>query len=159
MDTPLNAGFGLRVVNEGGFNKAKFMVYGIGTGYVIEGSGLQVGQWYHVVGVREGTTIKLYINGLLAATKDTGSLLNTDTNISLAIGAIQRQPISVDAEFFHGLIDEVSIYNRALSATEIQEHYTAIMSSTPRRLTLSRRRPLHRPSPSAAPSQPTPPSW
>ncbi|MGB9082267.1 MAG: LamG domain-containing protein, partial [Desulfuromonadaceae bacterium] len=129
--TPPNAGFGLRIINEGGLNKAKFMVFGIGTGYVVEGSGLEVGQWYHVVGVREGTSIKLYINGVLAATKDTGSLLNTDTNINLAIGALQRQPFSVDGEFFHGLIDEASIYNRALSATDIQSQYRNYVVNTP----------------------------
>jgi len=124
--TPANAGYGLGAVNENGNNKVQFFVYGVGTGYQVEASELQAGQWYNIVGVREGTEIRLYVNGLLApgsGMANTGSVLNTDTNISFAIGALQRQPISSDAAFFHGLIDEVSIYNRALSATDIQLLY------------------------------------
>jgi hypothetical protein len=85
------------------------------------------GIWYHVVGVKTAGTIALYVNGTVAGQTTLGP--DNDTNTSdLWIGAHQ----SVDATgvpraaaFTNGLIDEVAIYNRALSAAEISALYAA----------------------------------
>ena len=73
--------------------------------------------WYHVAVScdRDGDTI-FYINGELDAVKDlTARNGNLDTSAPLIIGTVKRC-------FFNGLIDEVKIYNRALSAEEIKKH-------------------------------------
>ncbi|MDI6603477.1 MAG: LamG domain-containing protein, partial [Patescibacteria group bacterium] len=76
--------------------------------------------WHHVVGVRQGETIKLYFDGVLASEKvHAEAALSVDNNQPIVIGNHEWGPN------FPGLIDEVAIYNRALSASEIQQHYEA----------------------------------
>jgi formylmethanofuran dehydrogenase subunit C len=74
--------------------------------------------WHHITGMRHqaSDTIKLYVDGVLtsAATDTTAGSLSTNTNTYIGArlqGGLQRA--------FPGLIDDVRIYNRALSASEI----------------------------------------
>jgi len=84
-------------------------------------SPLSTGQWYHLIGTYDGVNIKLYVNGVLSATTpQVGNIyLN---NESLLIGANDGWG-GTTRKFTNGLIDEVKIYNRALSSQEILEHY------------------------------------
>ena len=71
--------------------------------------------WYHVVGVYDGANVKLYVNGSL---KDSSTLIGS-------IGA-NANPVWIGQSKnkgnpINGAIDEVRIYNQALSAAEIQE--------------------------------------
>jgi large repetitive protein len=73
-------------------------------------------QWQHVVLVRDGATrqIRGYKNGVLALSSSYAVAPGTNiygVNIGRNPGGIQR---------FRGLIDEVRIYNRPLSAAEVQ---------------------------------------
>jgi hypothetical protein len=76
--------------------------------------------WYHVAGVYNATaqTLDIYVNGVL----DNGVLTNaipsvqTVPNINVNIG----RRTGGSGYYFKGLIDEVAVYNRALSAAEIQ---------------------------------------
>ena len=87
---------------------------------------LETGKWYHFVGVYDGTHLRLYINSRLDSSVVTsGRILTSDE--SLAIGAISGG----STEYFKGTIDEVRIYNRALSAEEIQAHYNEIANPPP----------------------------
>jgi len=73
------------------------------------------GAWQHIVATYDSGTMKLYINGEYAA-GTTGADLQSDiSNYNLTIGAGISQTLS-----FNGVIDEVAIYNRVLSAEEIQ---------------------------------------
>ncbi len=70
--------------------------------------------WTHVAATYDGTTIRLFINGVLAATKaQTGSLLASTQPLRFGGDALW-------SEWFQGSLDEIRVYNRALSATEIQ---------------------------------------
>ena len=74
------------------------------------------GNWYYLVGIYDGSEVKLYVNGVLkASTVATGAL--TDYGKSLRIGAFNNISSSID--YTPGLIDEVKIFNRALSASEV----------------------------------------
>lgn len=87
---------------------------------------LEVGQWYHVAAVFDGSkpsqNLLLYLNGnpeqesTLSITsvpvQSTANLMIGDANQSITEG-------------FDGMIDEVRIYNRALSLAEIQELFEA----------------------------------
>ena len=82
-------------------------------------------QWTHVAAVYQGNqggvdntnNLKMYINGVFVTTTPNGSLPNslTDTAASVRFGNIQNLGFP-----WNGLIDDVRIYNRALSAVEIQ---------------------------------------
>jgi glucose/arabinose dehydrogenase/chitodextrinase len=77
-------------------------------------SALPVNQWTHVAGTYDGATLRLYVNGTSVASQAiTGSL---EVNaLPLRIGGNTH-----GNEFFPGRIDDVRIYDRALSASEIQ---------------------------------------
>jgi len=73
--------------------------------------------WYHVVGTYDLSKLRIYVNGKFENDLDlTGSI--SSNNYHTIIGdrsALDRS--------FTGSIDEVRIYNRALSAEEIRYHY------------------------------------
>ncbi len=61
-----------------------------------------------------GSSMRLYVNGALVATRaQTG-------NTMVSTGVLRIGGNGVWGEYFNGAIDEVRIYNRALSAAEIQ---------------------------------------
>jgi hypothetical protein len=74
--------------------------------------------WYHVAGVYNATTrsLDIYVNGVLDDGVLSGTIPTTQKipNVNVNIG---RRSNGV---YFPGIIDEVQIYNRALSAAEIQ---------------------------------------
>ena len=72
--------------------------------------------WTHISLTFDGSTLTLYRNGISVATS-TASEAFSPTPGTLQIGASQF------GEFFNGLIDEVRVYNRALSAAEILTLY------------------------------------
>ena len=80
------------------------------------------GQWYHVVGTYDGSMAKLYFNGSLQGQTPATFALDYG-NYPLIIGAT-NQPTEWDGKL-NGLIDEVQIYNRALTDTEIAAIYNA----------------------------------
>ena len=81
---------------------------------------LTANNWHHIVSVYNGTSISLYINGVyINQTAMTGSI-KSSTGTAMAIGADIYSP---STRGFIGKIDEVMIYNRALSASEIQQIY------------------------------------
>lgn len=79
--------------------------------------------WYHVAGTQEGTTSKIYINGQLDKNGTTLTQTTNNTGV-LTIGCQKQTAPSYIAFFFNGTIDEVRIYNRALSQQEIQGDMT-----------------------------------
>jgi len=80
------------------------------------------GTWYHVAVTYDGSNLRGYVNGALDGTVGyTGTLRTTD--YALRIGAYA--PVSGDTEFFSGKVDELSLYNRALSSNEVAAIYNA----------------------------------
>jgi tetratricopeptide (TPR) repeat protein/tRNA A-37 threonylcarbamoyl transferase component Bud32 len=76
------------------------------------------GHWYHLVGTYDGSTAKLYVNGNLEATKTGIGTINSTA--PLLIGRLNS-----GHEQFHGLIDEVAVFNRVLNAADVQAAYDA----------------------------------
>jgi parallel beta-helix repeat protein len=79
---------------------------------------MATGQWYHIAGTYDGSSLKLYINGVLESTVASTRVLSTTQPLRLG-----RDGTPV--EFFDGQIDEFTVYSRALSATEIAATYAA----------------------------------
>ena len=77
--------------------------------------------WHHVVGVYDGGSLRLYIDGVeRASVAATGNIADSSAR-SLNIGRF-----SEGGNLLKGAIDDVQIYNRALSPTEIQQLYNEV---------------------------------
>ena len=82
-----------------------------------------VGKWVHVVGTYDGSTIKVYVNGVLdGSTPATGAIANaTDMRVGDTYD---------DTRFFLGAIDDVRIYNVALTSAQVAQLYGKQVSQT-----------------------------
>lgn len=75
-------------------------------------------RWQHVVAVKDGDLMRLYVNGeLVGEGEDTNEL---PAGLRLLIGRLYP---SRNARPFIGQLDELALYNRALSPEEISKHY------------------------------------
>jgi len=83
---------------------------------------ISLNTWHFLVGVLGGGRVKLYVNSVLKADVAGPPGLNTLTRVNSWIG---RSNWVGDA-YFKGMIDEVCIYNRALSAEEIRYYYNLL---------------------------------
>jgi hypothetical protein len=78
------------------------------------------GKWHHVAGTYDGTTIAVYIDGVLQASSATkAGVLVTDSTSDFQIGARTDDA----AEFWSGSIDEVHVSNVARTYEEVAEYY------------------------------------
>jgi hypothetical protein len=94
-------------------NSGEGLFFGNGFGNeVATGQDLPLNTWTHLTGTFDGSTYRFYINGTPAGTA--AGTLGSPNNLPLRIGT------SGTCERFVGLIDEVELFNRALSASEIQ---------------------------------------
>jgi hypothetical protein len=97
-----------------------------------EGVNTNITNWkadtfYHIVGTYDGSQAKIYINGKLNNINTfSKSLRINDRNVH--IGASSDSVNGSD--FFNGVIDDIRIYNRALSEGEIQELYNLAHPTT-----------------------------
>jgi len=116
----LNFAYDLRV------DKAGPLRFSINNGdwqYVL--ATIEEGKWYHVVGTYDGSEMRLYVNGELKDTKSvSGSIITNDAPVSIG-----RLPTD---DYWNGIIDEVRIYNRALSEEEIRALYERGVAPRPK---------------------------
>ncbi|WP_394753038.1 LamG domain-containing protein [Crenothrix sp.] len=103
-------------------NKAWFEIYAQGDLYSTKA--INDGNWHFIAVTRDASTKKysMYIDGVFDTTiQDTGLNLNTTANTPLEIGVWWNE--SYDSGTFNGVIDELRIYNRALTAAEVSALY------------------------------------
>ncbi len=79
------------------------------------------GQWYHVAAVYDGSKMYLYLNGSLNSSATTSITGITNSSTLLYLGSGYNG--SVPYRFMNGRLDDVRIYNRALSPAEIRQLY------------------------------------
>lgn len=87
--------------------------------YVMSNTSPQIGVWYHVTGVYNGENIRIFVNGVndtVSARNHTGDILVSNSAINIG------SRTSLD-RFFGGTIDEVRVYNFALTDSEILDVY------------------------------------
>lgn len=81
-------------------------------------SGLVANTWNHIIAIYNKGTIQVYINGSLITTRITGGTkLNTEINHGVIGSAFQTSP----NYYWNGKINDVRIYDEALSLAEIKE--------------------------------------
>jgi VCBS repeat-containing protein len=86
---------------------------------VVGPSSVSTTTWTHLAVTYDGAMLRLFVNGTQVATRALTAPITAST------GALRIGGNSVWTEFFQGRIDEVRIYNRALSAAEIQADMSA----------------------------------
>ncbi|HEV2695511.1 MAG TPA: LamG-like jellyroll fold domain-containing protein [Verrucomicrobiae bacterium] len=83
---------------------------------------IQPNTWYHVAETYDGTHLTLYVNGVVdGQMAASGNIITTTQPMRIGGGA----PDGCLAYYFDGIIDEPTLYNRALSSNEIAAIYFA----------------------------------
>ncbi len=107
---------------DGSTHKPIFTIHDSGSGVVlITGTtALNDSTWHHVVGVRNGSSVDLYVDGALVASGSTTFASQTVSRTT--VGALGRMG-TTDTNLFSGSIDEAAFYPTALSAATIARQY------------------------------------
>lgn len=123
---PIKKRDNVAMISSTGSDYFALLLSGYGAGHPVEfrarGNGVvgpdqsgQVGEWTHAVGVwKSGERQELYLNGRLAASDDTppGGTVDLDTWI---LGSDRL----ISGRYYEGAVDEVTIWDRALSGSEV----------------------------------------
>jgi uncharacterized protein (DUF362 family) len=80
---------------------------------------LQDNVWYYVVGVADGSDLRVYVNGVQEGTPTPQGAPGSTAGVNLRIGRM----VGTGLRWFNGIIDEVRISNRALTPGEIAANY------------------------------------
>lgn len=110
------SGYGLRIISGGA---VQFILWNPGGGYEYLSStmNLSTGTWYHIVGTYDGKTQRIYINGEEKGKRESVFAMNTNTYpVTIGSDSSKINP-------FYGIIDEIRIYNRALTQQEVKAIY------------------------------------
>jgi hypothetical protein len=85
------------------------------------GTPLPVGRWVHIAGTFDGLTMRIYVDG-----EEHGSMARPGpikpNDFRLCLGSYE----AAHPAYFNGLLDEVKLYHRNLSATEIRAQYQSL---------------------------------
>jgi hypothetical protein len=101
-------------------NILEFWAHGLNFPPGSEPSAIPSNEWTHLAITFDGFTKRLYVNGIEAASQDESRALDYGIGAPLTIGSN-----SSGAELFNGQIDEVALYDRALTGDEILDIYNA----------------------------------
>jgi concanavalin A-like lectin/glucanase superfamily protein len=114
-----NTGMDMAIATGGAF---AYVYVGNGTtnASVFTGA-LNLYAWYHMVATYDGANVKLYQNGVQVG----GNSPLTGTIGASALNPFIGRLATIAAAFYGGQIDEVAIYNYALTSSQVQRHYQA----------------------------------
>jgi hypothetical protein len=108
--------------NAGGQGQARIEILKDGIFTAVTAPSPLTAGFHHLAATRAGSTLSLYVDGVLVASATT-----TITGVLSPISPLVLGQVSpaYNGEFFQGLIDEPDVFNRALSPSEIQWIYNA----------------------------------
>ena len=115
----------LRVVCGSGAGRPLGQVDIGGERNAVGSAALPLNAWSHLAATYDGAVVRLFVNGVQA-----GSLAFAGS-MAASTGSLRLGGNSVWGEWFAGLIDEVRVYNRALSASEIQQDMQTPVGGSP----------------------------
>lgn len=126
--------------------KEKAYLLGIGTGgkvgfsvcdqtgswhgpWTLSEQSIQSSQWYHIAGIWNGQTLKVFINGI----EDPASISYSGTgpSSSYTYDVYMGEFFESNYERFNGVLDELKVYNYALTPDTILAHYNASRPQPP----------------------------
>ena len=85
--------------------------------------------WVHLAGTYDGLIVRLYVNGVVAASQMLSGTFAADTT-PLIIGGNGNDSGGIPTELFPGRIDEIMLYRRALGGEEITRLYQGALFSS-----------------------------
>ena len=94
----------------------------LGNGFWVRGATVTDGNWHHVVAIRDASAneIRIYVDGTEEDSRPATYTAGFDSpTAALNIGWLNLS----HGYHFDGTVDEVALYDRALSSDEIQQHY------------------------------------
>ncbi len=113
-------------------HKAEFVIYPQGgnpSSYVVSGSGvtsIDDGAWHYVTGRYDGSNLSLWVDGNLESSRAAPGLTMSNSNTSVVLGGLCG---GISPNMFRGTLDDVRIYDRALTASEILADMATPVSS------------------------------
>lgn len=90
--------------------------FAAGTNAAVGGPAVETGRWYHVAGTVADCTARLYVDGQEAASAEISSPVGSEGRTVIGRG----QAGGVVTDYWEGRIDEVHLYERALSAADVR---------------------------------------
>jgi hypothetical protein len=79
---------------------------------------IPIGIWTHMAATDDGSTVRIYVNGFQVASKNVNDVFKADTS-KLTICGNQNDSSGAVTQRWNGLVDDLQLYNRPLTATEI----------------------------------------
>jgi hypothetical protein len=106
---------------EASTGKLQFVAYDTALRTITSDEAVPVGSWVHVAVAKGGGVARLYINGVDRGSGAVGSTSSNSDELRLGV----RDDLS---NYFKGILDEVKLFNRVLSAADIKNDYEAGIS-------------------------------
>jgi hypothetical protein len=97
---------------------ASFSIDGPGYLNEVNGTASMISSWNNIVGIKAGSKYSLYVNGTLVS-EEVDNYQHSGSTMDMHVGNHGAWNT-----FFYGKIDDIGIWNRALTAEEVQELYT-----------------------------------
>jgi hypothetical protein len=111
---------GYRLMRNGTNNPSQFGTSGPTNGNLNGATSINDGVWHHIVAVYDGANKYIYLDGVQDATVGaTGNITTNNTALRIAENA------QATGRYWRGWIDEVALYNVALTPAEVLDHYNA----------------------------------
>jgi hypothetical protein len=110
-----SGGYGFGVSGPSQCATGQLFLTEVGTSHVCSTAAISDTNWHHVAVTKSGSTVIFYLDGVAGAPQTYNPLFSFTTNTVIA-GSDQPDPV---------LFDEIEVFNRALSQTEIQSIFNA----------------------------------
>ncbi|WP_338733416.1 HYR domain-containing protein [Mangrovimonas cancribranchiae] len=114
-----NNGYAINIVN----GIVEFKWYNlVDSGTVSSGSyTINTDRWYHLAITFDGALYTLYVDGIPIDSANGSAPELSDSNIKALLGAMDASSTSTPINYFHGWLDELRIWNKALSVEHIRQ--------------------------------------
>ena len=99
---------------------------GANTDFVLGDITVTTGVWTHAVATYDGTNLRIYLNGASDATPVAHTGGNTASAATLKFGV---RGDTGDVQFWDGELDDIAIFDRALTADEVLSLYTGVFAT------------------------------
>ena len=83
---------------------------------------MSTGIWYFAAMTYNGSTVRVYLNGAQVNSTSWSNSLTTNTSVAIGLG---NQPAGAGDRAFDGMLDEIAVFDKALSAAQIDALYKA----------------------------------
>ena len=117
-----NYGDGFYILNHGSHSNKIYVAIATGTSSettFMSTTEISTGNWYHIILTWDGSNGKIYINGSLETTQSISSRRNN------SVGMVIGSRYSANERYLAGRMDEVAIWNEAITAAEVTALYNS----------------------------------